>query len=303
MEFVQVPPGEQGIPAVQAEYWFQVEKERNTRLEGLCFAGPNVLYFVDIDFDILYRLDMRTQILTKVLEAPGKQFASVKVGPDGRLFICSLNPEYGMLCCGPDGSGLRPVELLRGHAIDDLAFDKTGGFYFTELVGECYAPTGGVYYVDAAMRTLTLVVGGLASPNGVALSTDGTVLWVTETTGGRLLRFELDASGLRVAPYGSYSAYHFVGRPGPDSCTIDGADNLYVALYRQGRFMVFQRDGYPVSQILLPDRETGRNLYSSHCKLRPGTDELYMCSSSGPEAADAWIFRCRALDSAPRGNG
>lgn len=134
------------------------------------------------------------------------------------------------------------------------------------------------------------MIDGLASPNGLALSPDETVLWVTETTGGRLMRFELSADGMQVAPYGSYPAYHFIGKPGPDSCSLDDGI-LYVALYRQGRFMAFQEDGYPIGQILLPGREKGRNLYSTHCKLRPGTQELYLCASSGPVGTDAAIFR------------
>lgn len=286
-----IPPSEQNIPALLAQPWCCVDCQRYTRLEGVCFDGPDTLYFVDIDYDILYRLEMQTQSLTVVYQAPGAKFSAVKVHPDGRLFVCSLNPDIGIFTLRPDGTDYRPIEAVKGCVVDDLAFDGRGGFYFTELVGECHAPTGRVCYVNPQLTMVTPVVTNLASPNGVALSGDQKVLWVTETTGGRLLRFELDDSGLAVAPYGSYPSYHFVGKPGPDSCTIDPHDNLYAALYGQGRFMIFQKDGYPVGQILLPEREAGFHLYSTHCKLRPGTWELYLCASSGPLRKDASIFK------------
>jgi sugar lactone lactonase YvrE len=39
--------------------------------------------------------------------------------------------------------------------------------------------------------------------------------------------------------------------PAPDSMRIDADGNLYVAMHRQGRFMVFDPVGMPIGQILI----------------------------------------------------
>ena len=52
--------------------------------------------------------------------------------------------------------------------------------------------------------------------NGIALSTDEKVLWVTETTTNRLHRIALEDDGVTIAPFGT--TILFSGHEGPDSC-------------------------------------------------------------------------------------
>ena len=58
--------------------------------------------------------------------------------------------------------------------------------------------------------------------------------------------------------------YYFTGHEGPDSCCIDSDDNLYVAMYGQGRVLVFNKRGYPIGQILMPGRDDGKMLRTTH---------------------------------------
>lgn len=297
----RIPYTETAIPAVDAKLWMMVEEERPARLEGLCFDRFDNLYCVDIDHDILYRINMKTKEKTVMLEAPGRFFASVKVHRDGRLFVCCLGYEYGVFWFDPKDGSSQPVKSLRGHSIDDLVFDRKGGFYCTELTGHYHNPTGGIYYVDASMESTAVVIPNLAGANGVALSTDEKTLWATEYNKGTLLRFGLSDDGLSAAQYESYCSYHFIGAPGPDSLTTDADDNVYVALNGQGRYMEFDRNGYPVRQIFLPGRAEGKNLCVTHCKHRPGTAELYMTGSSHGMGNGAGIFKA-VLDSFAKEN-
>ena len=89
--------------------------------------------------------------------------------------------------------------------------------------------------------------------------------------------------------------YHFTGYFGPDSCCIDNDGNVYVAMYEQGRCMVFNKFGYPTGQVLIPGRERGHMLRSEHPMLRPGTDELYICSNDYTRGEGAGIFVARAF--------
>lgn len=55
---------------------------------------------------------------------------------------------------------------------------------------------------------------------------------------------------------------------------VDGKGNVYVAIYGQGRVLVFNNKGIPIGQILLPEREKGLNLLSTSldaCVFRQST--------------------------------
>ncbi|MEJ7195207.1 SMP-30/gluconolactonase/LRE family protein, partial [Staphylococcus epidermidis] len=82
-------------------------------------------------------------------------------------------------------------------------------------------PLGGVYYVSPDFQKVTPVIQNISVANGVALSTDERVLWVTETTTNRLHRIELEEDGVTIAPFGATIPYYFTGHEGPDSCCID----------------------------------------------------------------------------------
>lgn len=54
--------------------------------------------------------------------------------------------------------------------------------------------------------------------------------------------------------------------------------------------MVFNRNGLPIGQIVLPDRDKGRNLKSTSLAIRPGHRELFIVANSGTEPGGAMIF-------------
>jgi lactonase len=232
---------------------------------------------------------MQTKELIEVYKNDELRPAAVKIHRDGRLFVCciEMHGRYGcLMTLNPDGSDPRVV--LPGISIDDLVFDSKGGFYFAHFVGTLRDPIGGVYYASPDMKVITPFFKNMAGPNGIALSTDEKVLWITETYAGRLHRTFTDN------PHGASVVYNFEGALGPDSCNIDEDDNLYVAIFGQGRVMVFNPFGIPIGQVLLPDRENGHNLCSSHPLVRPGTKELYITACDDIGGEHAWLFRAGA---------
>ena len=50
---------------------------------------------------------------------------------------------------------------------------------------------------------------------------------------------------------------------------MDSDGNVYVAMYGQGRILVFNRNGIPIGQVLLPGRENGHKLESTSMALSP----------------------------------
>lgn len=160
-----------------------------------------------------------------------------------------------------------------------MVFDSKGGFYFTDFRGYSTNPLGGVYYVAPDFRTVTPIIQNISVANGIALSKDEKVLWVTETTANRLHRIALEDDGVTIQPFGATIPYYFTGHEGPDSCCIDSDDNLYVAMYGQGRVLVFNKRGYPIGQILIPGRDEGHMLRSTHPQFIPDTNQLIICSN------------------------
>jgi lactonase len=288
---LQYRPGDRYCPnhelqTVTAEHFFHVSDKPVTHLEGLCFDRSGDLYFARIYDGVIVKLDMKTLKITEVYKDDNLRPAAVKIHKDGRLFICcvEMHGKYGcIMTLNPDGSN--PQVFLPGMSVDDLVFDSKGGFYFTHFAGTLRDPIGGVYYVTPDMKTVTPIFKNMAGPNGVALSTDEKVLWITETYAGRLHRIAVDN------PHSACVPYQFTGYLGPDSCSIDEDDNVYVAMFGQGRVIVFNPYGYPIGQVLLPDRENGHSLCSSHPMVRPGAKELYITACDDIGGENAWLFR------------
>lgn len=110
--------------------------------------------------------------------------------------------------------------------------------------------------------------------------------------------------------YGPHLSEEFVGEalapvrdqftgPAADGARVDSEGNVYVAISGQGRVMVFNRNGLPIGQIVLPDRDKGRNLKSTSLAIRPGHRELFIVANSGTEPGGAMIFRSGAFAPAP----
>src|SRR5258708_22881364 len=170
----------------------------------------------------------------------------------------------------PDGTRVEEIVPTKaGYRPNDLVFDAQGGFYLTDFKGTSTEPKGGVYYVSPKGSPVTCVLPRVSMANGIALSSDGKNLWITEYGRNLLHRIELQ-DATTIAPFGTAIAYHFIG-PAPDSMRADADGNLYVAVYGQGRVLVFNKNGLPIGQVLLPGREEGHNLHSTSMAFRPCT--------------------------------
>lgn len=152
---------------------------------------------------------------------------------------------------------------------------------------------GGVYYFAPDLRTIAAVLPGLCMANGVALSPDGKVLWATEFGACRLHRVELRAPGA-LAQSGGSVPYHFIG-PGPDSMRTDCEGNVYVAMNRQGRILIFSPYGIPIGQVLLPGREHNHFLRCTSLALAPDSCDMLIVARDEVGGGGTMIFKSRGL--------
>jgi lactonase len=296
--------GTRDVPTVVGEKWLLVT-EKPGGPEGLIFDRSNNLYLVVVGEGTVLKSAPPYKELKTVYGPSGSRFATVKIHKDGRLFLCDLGERQGyrgdatgrIIAMQPDGSGVEVIVPAGPYTPDDMVFDDKGGFYFTDFKDYTDAgntANGAVYYVSPDLRTITPVLRNLASPNGVALSSDGRTLWVTETFNQQLHRLALAPDRIGLSIYGHIIPYRFSGFGGPDSAAIDADDNVYVACFGAGKVMVFNMLGNLVGQVLIPGREAGYMLSTTTVAIVPGTDDL-LIGAGDFAGRGAWIFKAKAF--------
>ncbi len=197
--------------------------------EGLAFPeGPVVfadgsVVVVEIMAGRITRV--RPDGRTEVVATPGGGPNGLALGPDGALYCCNnggfawSGEEAGLMLPGGaaadyDGGRIERIDLATGtverlydagngaklSGPNDIVFDKSGGFWFTDL-GKHHAygtDYGGLYYATPDGRSITCAVHG-PNMNGVGLSPDGNTVYVACTQARLLLAFDVTGPGT-VAP-------------------------------------------------------------------------------------------------------
>jgi gluconolactonase len=206
------------------------------------------------------------------------------IGPDGKIYVCNnggftWHEVAGLTAPGEQpgdytGGSIQRVDLDTGRvetlytACDgralrgpnDLVFDTTGGFWFTDH-GKLRArerDRGGVYYARADGTAIREVIFPLDAPNGIGLSPDGRRLYVAETYTGRLWAWDVTSPGVLVSAAGlsENGGTLVAGLPGYqlfDSLAVDGAGHVCVATLANGGITVVAPDGTSLEHVPMPD--------------------------------------------------
>ena len=235
------------------------------------------------------------------------------LGPDGALYVCNNGgneyAEGGFLSTGPSpdyaGGYIQRIDLNTGEtrllythcgahklsAPNDIVFDRTGGFYFTDL-GKRRARDrdhGGVYYALPDGSKISELSFPIVSPNGVGLSPDEKTLYVADTETSRLFAFDILAPGsvkkdAFPAPYGGRLVCGLPGFQRFDSLAVTAAGNICVATLVTGHITVIAPDGRVLRQVKTPDVYP-TNICFGGADLRTAYVTL---SASGQLAAMPW---------------
>ncbi|HVY21492.1 MAG TPA: SMP-30/gluconolactonase/LRE family protein [Bauldia sp.] len=123
--------------------------------------------------------------------------------------------------------------------------DASGGIFWS--ASGLFSPTakaeGAVMYL-APDGTLRRVAEGIHYSNGVALSPDGKLLYVSEHLSRRILAYDVGANGALSGTRVFLNLDDVVGKAehdwdvGPDGLAMDHLGNLYIAEYGGGRLIV-----------------------------------------------------------------
>lgn len=216
--------------------------------------------------------------ITEVVATPGGGPNGIAFGPDGRIYVCNNGgfptfvDDRGRTRIGslPDSEVtlgcIQAVDLATGsvevlynevgdrhlRAPNDLVFDASGGFWFTDhgKVWERQRDYGAVYYAQPDGSSITEVISNLEAPNGIGLSPDEKRLYVAETHTGRVRVWTLAGPGRLDSPYGAKTRGRLlIGLPGEqllDSLAVDSDDHVCVATIHNGGVTDIAPDGTSV---------------------------------------------------------
>ena len=205
----------------------------------------------------------------EVVANPGGGPNGAALGPDGALYVCNNGGfEWGQ-ARGLTVPGLVPedyssgrierIDIETGEVVtlyaevngeplkgpNDLMFDRSGGFWFTDH-GKTRARSrdrGGLYYAKADGSEIKEMAFPLDGPNGVGLSPEEDRVYVAETQQGTILYWELSGEGeLASSPHGRFLARP-AGRKLFDSLAMDAEGNVSVATIQTGGISTFTPNG------------------------------------------------------------
>lgn len=222
------------------------------------------LYFTNNNFDSpdqlsrTFRKDLEGNVDTLV--SGNNVTTTLRASGQGTIYACEML-GHRVVELDQNGQILRVVaDAYNGVRIDgpnDLVADQKGGLYFSDsqfIAGrEKMQPDPAVYYVSSEGQ-ITKVINDIVFPNGLALSPDGTVLYVANTQGTHILAYDVAENG-GVGNGRNFAEVKLAedsGISGADGMTTDNKGNLYVATTQGLGVQIFNPDGNYLGNINIP---------------------------------------------------
>jgi gluconolactonase len=285
-------------------------------LEGPVVLPGGALLAVDLRNSCVWRIGpdgARRQLV----EVPGS-LNGAALGPDGRLYVCNnggldwspvagRNVPLGRSAQDYVGGSIQAIDLdservetlyreCRGRPLqapNDIAFDATGGFYFTDHASALADSRqyGALYYARPDGSSITRVAYPLNHPNGVALSPDGRRLYMADSLVGNLWYWDIEAPG-KLKPGPHTGGATFLSRLPDvrifDSIAVDSAGNIAGATLHpeEGFVVMIAPDGEITRMFRLPQPEP---FITNICFGGPDMRTAYVtCGSLGCIYAFEW---------------
>jgi len=254
-------------------------------VEGPVALPDGALLVVDLRYSCVWRIEP-DGAKRRLVTVPGS-LNGAALGPDGRLFVCNnggldwesdpnRNLPLGRSRSSYVGGRIQAIDLATGRVEDiydacdgmalkapnDLVFDRTGGFYFTDHASALaeHREYGALYYGRPDGSAVRRIAYPLNHPNGVALSPDETRLYVGDSLAGNLWFWNLEEPG-RAIPGPHFGGATFLARLPDvrvfDSIAVDSAGNIACATLHplEGAIFVFDPAGGLRQTISLPVAE------------------------------------------------
>jgi D-xylonolactonase len=273
----------------------RIERVADTRAhtgEGpLWHPSERRLHWVDIPAGLLYRYDPETGENAVAYETDGVPLGGFTIEADGALLLFT----HGSMERFVPGTGTTTVVATvdADTRFNDVIADPEGRVFAGTMPGA--DALGDLYRIDRD-GSVRAVIEGVAVPNGMGFSGDGSTFYVTESEARRV-----DAYDYAYTTGAVSNGRPFVETPAgdgvPDGMTVDAADHLWSARWNGGRIVRYDPNGRPVREIEFPARKVASLTFAG-----PGRDELYVTTAltdadrSGEGDGAGALFRVADLD-------
>ncbi|HTO50173.1 MAG TPA: SMP-30/gluconolactonase/LRE family protein [Burkholderiales bacterium] len=217
-------------------------------LEGPSFDRQGNLYVVDIAYGRILRISPAGE-WTVTAEYDGAP-NGLKIHKDGTIYIA--DHKWGIMKMDPATGKVEPHCVRSGFdsflGVNDLFFAANGDLYFTDQgASDLREPNGRVFRLRAAGK-LELILGGLASPNGLVMTPDEKALLLAVTRANCIVRLPLAPDG-SLGKVGLFIQLSGSAGGGPDGLAIDEAGNLAIAHAYMKTVWLFNTFGEPILRI------------------------------------------------------
>ncbi len=201
---------------VDATKGWEVVSQGHTFAEGTTFDREGNLYFTDVRADKLWRIGVDGKA-TVFKDKPG-MVSGLRFAPDGKLYASRRTPKQ-IVAFAMDGS----ETVIADVDANDLAVTAKGEIYYTETTAHR------VGYIDA-QRNKRVVHEGIVSPNGIALSPDQSMLFVSDSADRWVWSFQraIDGSLVNGEPFHRLELFDPTPRSSADGLAVDTEGFLYV---------------------------------------------------------------------------
>jgi gluconolactonase len=221
------------------------------------------------------------------------------IGPDGAVYVCNnggfeWRDVGGMVFPGeqPDdytGGSIQRFDPTTGgvttlytHCGDiqlrgpnDIVFDTSGGFYFTDL-GKSRPrelDKGALFYATTDGSLIREVAFPMDHPNGIGLSPDGLTLYVAESTTARVWAWDVEGEGELA---NKRLVVTLPGQQFLDSLGIEASGNVCLATLLTGVITVVSPEGEIVEVVKVPEPDP---MVTNICFGGPDMTTAYVTSS------------------------
>jgi gluconolactonase len=216
--------------------------------EGPAADGLGNVYFSDGKNDSIYHWQFGRRPILFVDDSTDAN--GMMLNARGELYVCE-GAAYRVVALDVRTKAKRvlcsEIDGQHFNEPNDLTIDLAGGFYFSDPNyqhrGQSTVMKQDVYYCSAS-GIVTRVSTVCHKPNGVLLSADDRTLYVADSRGQVVYRYDVTGPGqlsnetLWIDKLGA----------NPDGLTLDEQDNLYVCCGKAG-LKIYDREGQPIGRI------------------------------------------------------